>query len=263
MEHINELIHTQKPSKHNPQKPTSPPQSESKPRSEIKPTPPPPQCDFCADSQYIKYDVDLQHPLFGQLFPCTKCNQQAQVARGLYEGELKLHFGDIETVGRPGAEKMLQAAKTFITNQCKGFLTIHGGFGNGKTTLMQALANECASLGIASHYITMTEVMVYAKEAFQNQQVGDSDYGRITKLAKTPVLLIDEVDKANLKEYGREVQNYLFNFRYRNAGALGTVVAWNGDFNAVELPAVLSRLSEFTVVENYDADMRPQLGVKI
>jgi DNA replication protein DnaC len=201
--------------------------------------------------------------MFGQLWPCPKCNQQSLVAKGLNEAESKVRFDQFQTDGRPGAAKMVQAAKKFIGNHCIGFLSIHGGFGNGKTTLMHAIANECAELGIPSQYITMTEVMIYAKEAFQNQQATDSDYGRITKLAKTRVLLIDELDKANLKEYGREVQNYLFNFRYRNAKDLGTVLAWNGDFNTIDLPAVLSRLSEFVVMRNDDADMRPLLGERL
>lgn len=259
-QHINELIQTQKPNKHNQPKPTSTRQRESKPENLVKPKP---ACDFCGDAKQISYDVALDHPLFGQLFPCPKCNSQNVLAKGLYDDELKLRFSDIETVSRPGAEKMLQEAKRFIENKCKGFLSIHGGFGNGKTTLMQALVNECAERGVIAQYITMTEVMVYAKEAFDSHTAGDSDYWRISKLAKIPMLVIDELDKANLKDYGREVQNHLFNVRYRNAGQLGTVVAWNGEFNAVDLPAVLSRLSEFVVVRNDDADMRPSLGEQI
>lgn len=51
-----------------------------------------------------------------------------------------------------------------------------------------------------------------------------------------------------------------FDARYRNSHAVGTVVAWNGDFHSIDLPSVLSRLSQFVVVENNDKDMRPLLG---
>jgi len=74
------------------------------------------------------------------------------------------------------------------------------------------------------------------------------------------VLAIDEVDKARVTDYAREVQTHLFDARYRNHAALGTVVAWNGDFDAIDLPWVQSRLSEFPVVTNFDKDMRPLLG---
>lgn len=181
-------------------------------------------------------------------------------ASGLNPLERKIAFADIETNGRPGAAKMMGAARAFIAEDRRGFLTVHGGFGNGKSTILKAIVNDCITAGVEARYVTMTEVMVYAREAFDSQQQGDSDYGRIARLAKTQVLVIDEVDKARVTDYAREVQTHLFDVRYRNAHQLGTVVAWNGRFDAIDLPWVRSRLSEYPVVENSDADMRPLIG---
>ena len=155
---------------------------------------------------------------------------------------------------------MLRSAKDWIANGRVGFLTIHGRYGNGKTTLLQSIVNDCIEHQVDARYITMTEVMVYAREAFESEQKGDTDYGRIARLASTRVLVIDELDKARVSEYAREVQTHLFNVRYREAHQLGTVVAWNGAFKVLDLPWVRSRLSEFPVVENNDTDMRPLLG---
>lgn len=155
---------------------------------------------------------------------------------------------------------MLTAAQNFITGGRIGFLTIHGTYGNAKSTTLYALVNECIEHCVDVRYITMTEVMVYAREAFDSEQRGDSDYGRIARLAATQVLVIDELEKARLTDYAREVETHLFNVRYRNSHQLGTVLAWNGSFTALELPSVRSRLSQFPVVENLDADMRPLLG---
>lgn len=179
---------------------------------------------------------------------------------GLNPIERKIGMGDIEIGGRKGAAAMMQAARDFLAGGCNGFLTFHGLYGNGKSTMMKALANECISRGIEARYITMNEVMIYAREAFDSQKAGDSDYGRITRLAGIRVLFIDEIDKARLTDYAREVQTHLFDVRYRQSHLLGTVVAWNGGFRDIALPWVLSRLSEFPVVENRDADMRPLLG---
>lgn len=170
-----------------------------------------------------------------------------------------MRFTDIETHGRPGATKMLEAARAFVEKQ-SGFLTIHGPFGNGKSTILKAIVNECVEKGIAAKYVTMTEVMNYAREAFESQKQGDTDYGRITDLAKYPVLVIDEIDKARVTEYAKEVQTHLFDVRYRKAHEMATAVAWNGSFDSLELPWVRSRLSQFVVVENRDSDMRPVLG---
>jgi DNA replication protein DnaC len=97
-------------------------------------------------------------------------------------------------------------------------------------------------------------VLNYAREAFESQKQGDTDYGRITDLARYPVLVIDEVDKARVTDYAKEVQTHLFDARYRKAHEMGTVVAWNGSFESLELPWVRSRLSQFVVVENRVAD---------
>lgn len=228
-----------------------------------KPSSAKPQCPNCDGQRYLRYDVDYGHPMFGKMLPCPECNKDAvALATGLNPIERKISFADIDTDGRPGASRMIKAAGEFIANGRTGFLTVHGGFGNAKSTLLKAIVNDCVSHGVQAQYITMTEVMIYAREAFESQMQGDSDFGRIRKLAGTQVLVIDELDKARVTEYAREVQTHLFDVRYRSAHALGTVVAWNGGFTAIDLPWVLSRLSQFTVVENNDADMRPLLGDK-
>ena len=223
-----------------------------------------PQCPDCDGARYYRYDVPINHPMFGKLFPCPTCNADAVTIRsGLNEMERKVRMQDVITVGRPGTARMVNAATEWISNGCKGFLTIHGGVGNGKSTVLKAIVNDCVERGIDVRYVTMTDVMAYAREAFISDMKGDSDLGRIRDLANTQVLVIDEMDKARLSDYAREIQTHLFDARYRSAHKLGTVVTWNGGFDAIDLPWVLSRLSQYPVVENNDADMRPLLGQKI
>lgn len=218
-------------------------------------------CPECEGKRFFRYEVPFGHQYFGKNFPCPSCNAEAVTYNsGLNQLERRVCLEDLVVAGRPGAGKMVNAAMQFITNGCHGFLTFHGGYGNGKSTAMIAMVNECLKRKIDAKYITMTEVMVYAREAFESEKVGDTDYGRISKLAGVHVLFIDEIDKARVTDYAREVQTHLFDVRYRNADRLGTVVAWNGGFDALDLPWVRSRLSEYMVVENLDADMRPMLG---
>lgn len=158
---------------------------------------------------------------------------------------------------RPGTVGMMQAAKTFIGDP-RGFLTIHGSFGTGKSTALKSIVAECVKFGIEAHYTTLSEIMAYAREAFRDPN--DTDYGRITRLARIQVLAIDEVDKARLTEYAREIQTHFFDVRYRNAGILGTVLAWNGSFEALDMPWVRSRLTEYPIISNNDADARPMIG---
>lgn len=199
--------------------------------------------------------------MFGRILPCTLCNaQEADERSGLNSEERKIRFEDIETGGRPGAAAMLRAARAFITAGRTGFLSVHGDFGNGKSTLLKALVNDCLANGIEAQYVTMTKVMMSVREAFSSGLTGDSDYSRVTKLARVRVLVIDECEKGRMSEHAREIQTHLFDERYRASFQLGTVLAWNGGFEAFELPWVRSRLSEFLVVQNSDADMRPLIG---
>lgn len=219
-----------------------------------------PACDHCSGQKYVRYDVPVNDLRFGRIYPCPKCNRDGIIlASGLNPEERKISLKTLITTGRPGAAAMVKAANQFIVGNFLGFLSIYGDLGNGKTTTMKAIVNACIERGIEARYMTMTEVMAYAREAFESQQAGDTDYGRIGRLATTRVLCIDELDKARITEYAREVQTHLFDVRYRRAHELGTVVAWNGDTSTIPLPWVMSRLSEFPMIENNDRDIRPAL----
>lgn len=220
-------------------------------------------CEMCGGQEYVRYDVPISDPRFGKTFPCPKCRADAMVQQaGLSQAERAVTFADIETRNRPGAAAMMRAAREWISHGRTGSLTVHGGFGNGKSTLLRAIVNDCLAHQVEARYVSMIEVMAYAKEAFSSTEAGDSDFGRLARLARVQVLVIDELDKARLTEYAREIQTHLFEVRYRERDRLGTVVAWNGSFEDFELPWVRSRLSEGVVVHNGDADMRPLLGEK-
>lgn len=216
-------------------------------------------CPQCDGTGYVRMDLPVSHPSFGRIVACPACSKR-ETAGGLNETERQIRLTDLETHGRPGALAMVQAAQEFIAGGRVGFLTIHGKYGNGKSTVLKAIVNDCIENRVDVRYVTMAEVMAYAREAFESETRGDTDYGRIARLATTPVLVIDELDKARLTEYVREVQSHLFDVRYRQSHLFGTVVAWNGSFESLDLPWVRSRLSQFPVVENTDTDMRPLLG---
>lgn len=201
----------------------------------------------------------MNDPRFGKALPCPTCNQaQIQIISGLTGKERDIRLEAVRISGRPGTQKSVEAARAFITNP-RGFLSIHGNFGNGKTTILMAIVNALVDKGIEARYLTAAALMGYLRESF-NKQSNTSDYERLHELAALPVLAIDELDKLRDTEYSRELQQELINRRYREAGALGTVLAWNGEINALPWGAVTSRLSEFVVVHNTDTDMRKLLG---
>jgi len=202
----------------------------------------------------------MDDPRFGRLYPCPKCNQDGLAQRaGLYPGERGMTLADIGTLGRPGAAAMVQAGQTLLERK-SGMLAVHGGYGNGKSTFLKAMTAELIRIGVEARYTTLAELLQYAREAFDNKIAGDTDAGRIKEWANLPAVLVDECDKVRVTEYAREIQTLFFDVRYRRAAELVTVAAWNGNAESIGLPWVVSRFSEYRIINNTDADMRPLLG---
>lgn len=216
-------------------------------------------CDYCQDVHFVRFDVPVGDPRFGKISPCSKCNQAAITYNsGLQPHERKITLSSLESTDRPDALKMKSAAAKFI-NSPVGFLSFFGGYGNGKTVALMAIVNECIARGIEARYLTAHQLMDWLYEAF-DEKVMETDRGRIIKLARLPVLVIDEFDKARETAYAADMQQHLIDERYRNAHELGTVFAWNGDAGTIPWGAVASRMREFPMIENRDADMRPAIG---
>ena len=230
-------------------------QQPSKPSAQPKPQP----CTECNGQRYYRYDVPMDHVYFGRMFPCPVCNQQEiDYASGLKDRERRIALDAINTHGRPNTQTMKQEVKKFISNP-RGFLSLHGNNGTGKTMALMAIVNAVIEAGTQARYLTASELLAYMRETF-NDTTKQTDYDRIHELARIPVLCIDEMDKLRDTPYSREIQQELINLRYRDADVLGTVLAWNGELNDLPWQAVISRVSEFVVVKNNDSDMRELLG---
>lgn len=193
------------------------------------------------------------------MFPCPVCNaKEIDYACGLKDRERTVNLSGLDIEGRPATKRMIEAAQYF-TKHPNGFLSIHGGNGTGKTVALMSIVNAVIATGNEARYVTASELLAYLRETF-NSDTHETDYSRLNELAHIPVLCIDELDKLRDTQYSREIQQELINLRYREANVLGTVLAWNGEVDALPWPAVISRIREFTVIKNDDSDMRELLG---
>ena len=174
--------------------------------------------------------------------------------------ECGIRMNQIRTAGRPATATMVAVAQQFIRKPA-GFLSIHGGNGNGKTTVVMAIVNEIIANGTEAQYTTASAIAANLRETFKDGSK-ENDYDRLREMASIPVLVIDEFEKLRDTPYSREIQQELINQRYRHRDSLGTVVVWNGELDALPWPAVRSRITEGIVVHNSDSDLRPLLGDK-
>lgn len=84
-----------------------------------------------------------------------------------------------------------------------GTLVLHGTFGTGKTHLLTAICNELLSkYGKASLFVTAPKLFA----AIGNRIAENADYQTLIKRAiNTPLLCIDDVDKAKPSDFREEI----------------------------------------------------------
>jgi len=141
-------------------------------------------------------------------------------------------------------------------------LTIWGGYGNGKSLILQAVVNEFRhQRGVWGTYITLKKLLDYVR-AGNAQGANLDDRERYEQLCRVPILAIDECDGPRMTDYAEEFRRSFFDDRYRLALArrAHTVLAMNCD--PASLPGdVWDRLRDgrFIVHHNSDESMRPAM----
>lgn len=149
-----------------------------------------------------------------------------------------------------------QAASDFIDKPV-GFLTLWGDYGPGKTHLAAAVTN--ALYGRAK-YFTLPDLLSQLRQSIAHGTV-EVFYQAISNL---PVLVLDEIDKASLKDWSKEQAYRLFDKRYRHFEAMGTVLIMNESPHESneKLNYLFSRMedSRFACVELSGGDNRPILA---
>jgi DNA replication protein DnaC len=164
-------------------------------------------------------------------------------------------FSDIKTHARPGTYTMVQHATDFAAYP-RGWLTIWGRNGTGKTMVLQAITHTLLARNYSALYLRAHDMVEFLKRG-----IGDEDYNvgdRVMALAAVRVLCIDEMSQINWTEWVSEQLESLLDLRYSNS--LGTVLAMDEDPVTVFHARLLSRMRENTIVENQDSDFRPALG---
>jgi DNA replication protein DnaC len=216
----------------------------------------------CQDRGYSLVPVNSEFPR------CPDCDRREQVERlqalqslsSLNDAERQITLADIALTSGP-TDDMVAAARSFLINP-RNMLTLWGGSGNAKTTILQAVVNECWLVGISAIYITLYDLAGYVREAINKEN--QSTWRRVRRFQSVRVLCIDEFDPGKVKEteWLRELESAIIDQRYRDglAGTVGTLIAMNS--NPAELPYwIYSRLSDGRnrIIRNTDPDVRPMM----
>jgi DNA replication protein DnaC len=153
------------------------------------------------------------------------------------------------------AQKAAHLEITAFVADPRGWLTLIGGYGVGKTRLIYAALNHLADAGIYGRYVMMPELLNELRNALR-----DDDYGeRLRRFVEAPLLAIDELDKIRDSDFVDDVLQAIFLARYQQRETLSTIIGYNADGADRLPPFLLSRIkdSRFRLVELGGRDLRP------
>jgi DNA replication protein DnaC len=152
------------------------------------------------------------------------------------------------------------AALAAFTVSPRGWITLAGSYGTGKTALLCATLVYLASVGVYGRYTTAPDLLNHLRDALRDAD-GRAHSERLERLKSVPVLVVDELDKYRATEYAEEAIFTLFDHRYRERATLATLIGYNRERGDRIPPFLASRIRDgrFRLVHLDGADLRPAI----
>ena len=159
-----------------------------------------------------------------------------------------------------GRQPQYRATMELIA-QGKGWLTLWGGFGVGKTWLLACAINEFIANKKQGVYVTGGKLLDHLRDSYGEDGPGYSyAFGQWSSCF---ALAIDEVDAYHHTDWAADKYRQLNNHRYNMKDESVTIFACNvepgGDDWPADLGWLYSRMTEFPIVEAGGGDVRPLL----
>ncbi|MDD2521609.1 MAG: ATP-binding protein [Anaerolineaceae bacterium] len=105
-----------------------------------------------------------------------------------------------------------QAAQAFAENP-KGWLSLHGTYGSGKTHLAAAVGNYQAAKGAPPLFIVVPDLLDHLRAAFAPNSGINLDK-RFNEVRTAQLLILDDLGTQSATPWAREKLYQLFNYRY-------------------------------------------------
>lgn len=162
---------------------------------------------------------------------------------------------------QPDAFKVAAAfAENFSSNDGTGLL-LSGSVGTGKTHLAAAIANYLAPQGYFIKFGTFENILNEMRKSYDNPDIDSINISE--KLQKVHLLIIDDLGKEYLTDWGKSILYSVINGRYENN--MPVVITTNEKPAFLKSrygDAIISRLVETTfAVHMYGEDFRYKRGL--
>lgn len=186
---------------------------------------------------------------------CAAGQEVARRWRSLPREAEGITFATLRNVPHPKWQAARAKVAAFVA-QPRGWLTLAGAYGTGKTRLVYAALNELAGRGVYGRYLTMPDLLDQLRDGIKAGIYAD----RLDRIVTAPILALDELDKFREdSDWSVDVLEKLFIRRYQQARFTGTILIYNRE-RAERLPAFLrSRVRDghFAFVDLDGPDLRP------
>jgi len=212
---------------------------------------------LCGGLGYVRADLPVDHPQFGQLFRCP--NYQANPERreklrklgnlDAYKDKTFTSF-DTNVPGlSPNQVNSLQDALDYAREYAqhpKGWILFEGSYGTGKTHLAAAIGNIILEREQEVIFITTPDLLDHLRSAYAPN--AETRYDQMfDRLREARMLILDDLGVENPSEWAGEKLFQLLNHRY--VYQLPTVVTTNVDLETID-PRLSSRLADNKLVQH-------------
>lgn len=229
-------------------------------------------CPTCKGMGYVRFDLPINHTLFGKLFICECAQEKAQardmrrlqsVSR-LAPDDLRLAWlGMIQT---PAIENARLAMRRTLERGW-GWVYAHGGPGPGKTLLLKTAVAESVRAGKSAVFVEWADLLQHLRDGY-----GQEDYpSRLENWRRVELLAIDEFKRAKDSDWVEEVKARLLSYRYEQAVYRKSITLFASNFGPAMIDDwladrmsdgrfdVLDRLAGGGVVEVDGPSLRPAM----
>jgi DNA replication protein DnaC len=202
-------------------------------------------CPLCGGLGYVREDVPVGHPHFGQVFPC-RCQlarleqERLQQLRALSNLQHLSHmtFDAFLPGGHamsPEKQRNLRQAyeetQRYAENPT-GWLILLGAYGCGKTHLAAAIANRAIERGQPVLFVVVPDLLDHLRATYSPSSSVTYDE-RFDQIRSAPLLILDDLGTQSSTQWAREKLFQILNHRYNTR--LPTVITSNQELEEIDL----------------------------
>lgn len=175
-------------------------------------------CSICHGTGLISYDVPVDDPRFGKLYPCPeipRIDLPAFSVTGLVPGDLERSWDYIYPAGN--IMEAVQKVRATL-DRGYGWVYIYGRYGIAKTTLLKIATAEWFNRhGSGCRYVNMADMMDDLRSSYDEEKGQTEIVNRMDKWEAYHLLALDEMDKGNITPFVEERRFAILNKRYERA----------------------------------------------